>query len=354
MAEINDRRVAKEFAGITFSNFKKTKVKSEFIKCLSECKVEAACYWSAEYVCAGHFSDLWEVIFLFMSRHVHLGNPKLPIYIASRLDSFKTILQNGYVDNEQALRNNPKVRHIFTEIVAVLCISRKKHVFEPVKIDKLEGFDATQIATKLKAPKLGFAENIFRNGDPKELFIAVNEFAYHISTLSNNAVQACYWLEWLLEFEVACKRNKNGCASVRRSFVLVDEKWQTMPIWILWDAIFHETEKRSNQLLTKIVNALFSIFSVKYSIGAPKRRRFLLYFAISLLCENVEYSLDIVQNEAYVRNVVEKMETVYKEVRKNQITPATGYLFYGVECETRSNFDKTIERLEKMNELTGA
>lgn len=351
MTEINDRREPKEFAGITFSQFQKSKVKKELLQCLSQGKIEAACYWSAEYVCAGHFGDLWECIFLFMSKYIHLGNPKLPIYIAGRFESFKTILQNGYVDNELALRNNPKIRHIFTEIVSVLCISRKKHVFEPVKIDKVEGFDATQIASKLKAPRLGFAEASFRNGDPKELFIAMNEFAYHISPKSKNAVQACYWLEWLLEFESTCKRNKDVCACVRRPFVTVQEKWHTLPVWMLWDALFYETSARSNPLLTKIMEALLSTFSVRFSSGVPKRRRFVLYFAISLLCENVQYSVDIVQNEPQVKTVVSKMDTLYKEVKKNEVTPATDYLFYGMKEGGRSNLDKTIERLEKMNQL---
>lgn len=223
-----------------------------------------------------------------------------------------------------------------------------------MKIDKAEGFDATQVAAKLKAPKLEFAKATFRNGDPKELFIALNEFAYHISVESKNAVQACYWLEWLLEFEATCKRNKNVCACVRRPFVTVNEKWQVLPVWMLWDAVFTETAKREHPLLTKTMEALLAIFSVRFSSGVPKRRRFLLYYAISLLCESVNWSVDIVQNEKQVETVVSKMDMIYKEVKKNEITPATEYLFYGMEGQARSNLDKTIERLEKMNEITGA
>ena len=119
---------------------------------------------------------------------------------------------------------------------------------------------------------------------------------------------------------------------------------------MLWDAILFEVEKRDNPLLQKINDAILSNFSVKFSSGVPKRRRYLLYFAISLLCESVDYSAEIVHNNKQVETVVSKIDSVYKEVKKNEQTPATEYLFHGMEGETRSNLDKTIERLEKMND----
>ena len=126
--DINDIRSTNDFKGITFSKFQKTKVKSELILCLSSGKVESACYWSGELICAGHFFDVWESIILFISRFIHLGNPRLPIYIAMRFENFKTILSNGYVDNELRLRNNPKIRQLFAEIISILCFSKNNYI----------------------------------------------------------------------------------------------------------------------------------------------------------------------------------------------------------------------------------
>ena len=349
--DINDKRNLTEFKGITFSKFQKSKVKTELINCLTNSKIEQACYWTAELVCAGHYGDIWETIILFVSRYIHLGNPKLPIYISMRFTNFKDILLNGYIENELSLRNNLKIRQLFAEIISLLCHSRKKHSLESIKIQKIEEFNITQMSSKLKAPSVEFVNDIFKSGDPKELYISMNEFAYHISDKSKNSVSACYWLEWIIEYESLCKQKKEVCLAETRTIANINDKYTKDPIWIIWEIILKECSKKQNKLITKIINSLLEMFSIKYTNSVKKRRKFLIYFAICLLTEPVDLDIEIITNKPQLDHIVKKIGAVYKDVKKNEVTPKTDYLFNGVVEKT--NLDKTIERLEKMNTILG-
>jgi hypothetical protein len=344
--EINDKRAAADFRGVSFSKFQKSKVKSELLSSLINNKLEPACYWVAELVCAGHFLDVWDIIILFVSRYIHLGNPKLPIYIAMRFNNFKEIISNGYAGNELSLRNSVKVRQLFSEIICILAQSRKKHSFETVKILKADEFDMTHMASKLKAPSITYAAAVFKSDDPKELYIAMNEFAYHLSKDSRNGVMACYWLEWFLEFEARCKQNKEECLAETRTFAAVADKFMKDPIWLIWELLLQGAA--TDPLVKKIMTALLDIFCIKYTSGSKKKRRFIIYFAVNLLTETVDFKIDIMGNKAQIDSIMKKIGLVYKDVKKNEVTLGDDYLFMGVE---RSNLDKTIERLEKMNEL---
>ena len=346
--EINDVRTDKELRGVSFSGFKKTLVKKELLNSIIATKVEPACYWAAELVCSGHFAELWDIIITYVSRYVHLGCPKLPLYISLRIEAFKDIMSNGYVGNELSLRNNDKIRHLFAEVIATLCYARKKHSFAAVKIKKTEEFSMAVVSTKLKASNVTYAEVGFKKEDPKELFIAINELSYHLSKESLNGYAACYWLEWLIEFDAICRKRKQLLVAERRSWCAVQDKYQKDSIWVVWDVVKARTREKGCQTTLKIVDALVDMFCLRYTSGVAKRRKYLVYNCISLLTENVDFSAVIWSDKKAVMNVVSKIGMLYKEIKKNEKAPATGYLFNGVE---RSNLDKTRERLEMMNKM---
>jgi hypothetical protein len=343
---IDDIRAEADFKGKSFSGYKRGDVKKELLKSLFAGKVENACYWCAELICCGAFIDIWDVVTVFVGKYIHLANVKLPIYLDIRYNAFKDIVVS---DNELKLRNHAGIRDLFAEIVVVLCGSHKKHNFERIKVKPAE-LDIMEMKGRLKAPNVGYAGSAFKKDDPKELFIPLNEFAYHVSGESKNMLLACFWIEWLMEFETVCKKKKTTCLCQGRDFVPVVAKMQTDPIWMVWDVIFAEVVRR--RMNNKVLQSLLNLFCIRYNVAAKRKRIYLLYFAVSLLTERYEVKNDVIQNKESIEVIKKQIDAIYKEIKKNEITPVPvvdnmNYMFNS-EGGKMGEFEKTMGKLEMM------
>ena len=346
-SEINDIRTSAVFRGISFSKHKKTDVRTQMIQSMLKGKIEPACHWAAELICAGHYMDVWENIMYYMAKHIHLGNPKIAIYLEMRYELFRSIMAQGYYLNELDLRNNDKIRKLFAEIICTLTTSQKKPSFESVKINREEEFDMTQMTERLKAPNVSYVEPIFVKGDPKELFIAINEFSYSVS--SKNMMTACYWIEWLIEFDNICKKRKEPCRCTPRSQHPVEKKFKVDIIWLAWDVLLYYTKEMNNPLIEKTMTALLRLFCIRYTTASCKKRRYLLYYAVGLLCETVSTNIDIISDKELTQTVINKINEIYKQIKKNEESPKTEYLFQNIEKQ--NNLERSIKQMELMNQF---
>ena len=342
-SDINDLRKQKDFSGITFSKFKKSEAKKQLLKMINDNDIEAACYWSAEFICAGHFLELWEIIFKIIGNNIHIGNPKLPLYVDNKINNFKDIVVSGYLDNEIKMRNDIKIRHIFCEMICIICLSRKKTTYDVQKISPTL-FDMTNLKGHLKAPSVNFAREIFTSDDPNELFIAINEFAWHVK--NNNSYKAFFWVEWIIDFEDMCKKKKIILTGKTRNNQVGDKHNKDI-IWIIWDVLLKETQKIKHKNKEGIINALLNMFCLRYSHAIRKRRRYLIYFSISLLTEDVDINKKIINDTNIVKNAIYNIDKIYSQIKKNEIAPKTDYLFGNMKDDK----EKNIKKIQGMNNL---
>jgi len=342
MSEINDIRTLKDFRISSFSKYKKTEVIKALLKSLVENKNEDSCYWSTEMICTGMFLDLWSIIIRYMSKYIYIANPQLPKYISKRIDDFKNIMNTGYLDNELHLRNNKRIREIFAEVIGVLLSSKKKNPLNNIKINT-DDFTVHKMSQKFLAKDTSLVEKIYKNDDPKETYMAFNEFSYNINKKHINSLLACYWIEWIIEYEAVCIKNKTKCICERRTFMNVSDKFQTSIIWIAWELILTESKNRGVYFVN-ICNSLLDIFCLHYSNSNKKKYKGLIYYAIYLLCEPINRDISFIHNKSLVDVVLKNIDKFYKQLKSVELSPNTDYLLKDIK--EKSSKEKTFEKLE--------
>jgi hypothetical protein len=319
--KIEDCRIDKYFSKISFSGYKNTEVKKQLLNEILKGRIEHSNYWVAELICAGHYLDIWETILFALSKYIHCGNPKLAIYLEMRYNDFKKIILSNveYIENELEMRNDIRIRKLFSEMISILCFSQKKSPISEIKIESNE-FHMTEINYRLSADGLHYVNDIFMRNDPKELFIACNELAYNITkqNINNNTQNAYYWYSWIIEFENKCKKlNKETYVCEPREEVPVPDKYKNNIIWIVWDIILNETRKR-DKMTHKIITSLYHLYCIRFSPGVKKRRKYIIYYALLLLTDEVNYNVQILTKKEELNTIHTKLNYIYKEIKANE------------------------------------
>jgi hypothetical protein len=131
--------------------------------------------------------------------------------------------------------------------------------------------------------------------------------------------------------------------------VKVENKYSRDIIWILWDTLLLYNSELNNPFIDKIMNGLFQLFSIKYTTASCRKRRYLLYFAVELLTEPVPTNIELTNNQVVVKTVIDKINHVYKQIKKNEESPGTDYLF--ANLDRQNTFEQSMKKMEMMNNM---
>ena len=91
------------------------------------------------------------------------------------------------------------------------------------------------------------------------------------------------------------------------------------------------SEARADAFVNRIMESLLDIFKVKYTTASAKKRRYVMYMAVELLTESVNTTTEIVADKTILANVVENIDKVYKQIKKNEQKGSADYLFSGID-----------------------
>jgi hypothetical protein len=433
MEDFNDARTVKEFRLTTFSGYQKTKVRDEFIKSMRDRKIEPACYWAAEMVASGHFSDLWDAYFLFFTQCIHLGNCKLVLYLRERYGLYyelahSTQTATGSQISLLDLRNRKAIRTLFTEITCVLALSPRKptltravlptarhlhfeseSLLDNIVMDskptpsldylhpsRILGDDSSNpvvptngaissvstrkrssqkkqylfhpsfMMDRVSAPHTHYYV-LKRPKDPEEWFVALNEMAYQLSEERYNMLEACFWIEWMLEYDSYCRTHSKEWATVNAGSTkinkgatrsewtdgLVPSNYNQDMVWAIWELLLEPSRFiTSDSLVMKLLKNAHVLFCVDYTTASSSKKRFWFYFAISLRTEKTPIGLEKIISDEYrelIQRVVQKSDDVYQEIKVAEQRPVTDYLMNGIR--ERSNQEEMVNSLQAMQSV---
>lgn len=313
---INDKR--EKFKTTTFSNFNKKDARKNLQNAIYYNKQEEAFFWTCEMLCSNMLLEIWETFFILMSKYIHIHNPKLPLYIEKKYDEFRNIIGND--DNISIIRNNNKIRVVFCSITTVLCFSEKITILDNMSCKFT--FKIETLYDNLKAPNINYVKMVFKNGDPAEYLVPFNEFIYHV-TETKHKVDIVYWLNWIIEYDILCRKKKKTINCLSRDIYQNSRKaLETNIIWVIWEIIFCVLEKQHFSKNTKnIINSLFNLFAVRYCVSVNKKRIYLICHSIELLLLDSEtnYELPILKDNKCIMSLEQNINIVMKQIKIKEI-----------------------------------
>ena len=304
--EFEDTRI---FKTTTFSNFKKSQVIKKLEDSLYYQNINDSLFCTAELLCSGFILELWNLYIYYFCKYIHIDNPKLSIFINNKFNDFKKITQK--TKNDLDLRNIKDIWILLFSITTVLCECNKSTILNNMKFSF--NFNTTDIFSNLKAPDISYVQPYFNSGDPKEMFIPLNEFIYHLKITKNNK-EIYYWIEWIIEYDIIMTKRKKTLKCIEREFM----KTKTCNIiWLIWDVLLSFNE---NEILKKIILSYFDLFSIKYTQSTNKKKMFILFVCIMFITNNkIDFTKKIIENNEIFHTLDENIDKFYYQIKKNEI-----------------------------------
>ena len=129
----------------------------------------------------------------------------------------------------------------------------------------------------------------------------------------------------------------------------VENKFRQQLVWLMWDILLDYANRSRNEMIIKIMQSLKSLFVIKFTESTPKKRRYLLYYAVELLTENVQAGIRILPDKGILEKVTKNIDLIYKQIKKNEHAPRTEYLFSGLD--KKKAIEKSMKQMDMIKQM---
>jgi hypothetical protein len=95
------------------------------------------------------------------------------------------------------------------------------------------------------------------------------------------------------------------------------------------------------------------LYCIRFTPGVRKKRRYLIYFAISLLTTEYDSKIEMINDRIMIETAIGNINAIYKQIKQHEISPETDYLFSssGYSGDKNGDLERTIKRLEALNSM---
>jgi hypothetical protein len=350
---IDDTRIIEKFKKETFSGYKKTDVYKALFKSIDSKKYEESCNWLVECIISGYTLDIWEKLCVYGSKRIHINNIKLPIFIYKKNILFHNIVNNYNCsknkENILLLRNDETIKNVMSSLIYLLISSEKDIIVKQTKLYKSD-FNITNIQKKLKSPHTLLPDSFVHMNEPDELNMILNEIYFHIQNLKYGYDHVIFWIDWLLKWE---KINKNIHWNIDERNELVNKKYRSDIIWMIWD-IIHLQKNKKNKSIINIINSLYHLYIHNYCKTKKSVRLPYLYNAIALLTYENKPTKLIKDIMGYIQiqiniDQIFKLKNINSVIDKNNVVNKIKENIQNTEKLNSKKKKKIDPKIEKLN-----
>jgi hypothetical protein len=294
--QIIDSRILKDFKDQTFGGYKLVQASNALDKAIMEDKIEPALHWTLQLFFSGIVNPLWSKLISIACKSINIYNPKLPEFLYNKTLQWQQLVDNAKFtkDNILFLRNHPSVRLLLSEMVSVLCLSRKRKINQLPRIKK-EEFIIDNFKSKLEAKDNRLIENILIDGDPSEIKIAINEMAHHIH--NGNSNKALYWLNWIIEWEKINSKKYGKYECGMRTIEGIDGKYFKDVVWLIWSTILKLRQIKFSITGIDIGNQIIclqKLYVNKFTPASRSKKQNFIIWAILYMTETIDNATPLI------------------------------------------------------------